>query len=121
MKYALLIYSAEDAGPQSEEEMMEEMPQWFAFTEELSHAEKNLGGEALLPAATATSVKVRDGKRVTTDGPFAETKEVLGGFYIIEAADLDEALGWAEKIPAAPYGSVEVRPVMEIPGDDSGY
>ena len=121
MKYAILIYSSEDAGPQTEEEMMAEMPQWFAFTEELNQAGKNLGGEALLPAATATTVQVRDGKRMTTDGPFAETKEVLGGFYIIDAADLDEALDWAEKIPASPYGSVEVRPVMEIPGDDSGY
>lgn len=117
MKYALLLYSSEDAGPQSEEEMMEEMPQWFAFTEELDQAGANLGGEALLPAATATTVTVRDGQRMTTDGPFAETKEVLGGFYIIEAADLDAALAWAEKIPSAPYGSVEVRPVMEIPGE----
>ncbi len=116
MKYALLIYSSEAAGPQTEEEMMAEMPQWFAYTEELDSAGKNLGGEALLPAATATTVQVRDGKRITTDGPFAETKEVLGGFYIIEAADLDEALTWAEKIPASPYGSIEVRPVMEIPG-----
>lgn len=117
MKYALLIYSSEAAGPQSEEEMMAEMPSWFAYTEELNQANANLGGEALLPAATATTVKVRDGKRVTTDGPFAETKEVLGGFYIVEAADLDAALAWAEKIPAAPYGSIEVRPVMELPGE----
>ena len=95
--------------------MMAEMPSWFAFTEELNQAGSNLAGEALLPAATATTVKVRDGKRITTDGPFAETKEVLGGFYIIEADDIDAALAWAEKIPSAPYGSVEVRPVMEIP------
>lgn len=115
MKYALLIYSSEDAGPQGEQEMMEEMPQWFAFTEELSQAGANLGGEALLPAATATTVQVRDGQRITTDGPFAETKEVLGGFYIIEADNVDDALAWAEKIPASPYGSIEVRPVMEIP------
>lgn len=115
MKYAILIYSSEQAGPQSEEEMMAEMPEWFAFTEELNQAGKNLGGEALLPAATATTVQIRDGQRITSDGPFAETKEVLGGFYIVEAADLDEAIDWAAKIPAAPYGSVEVRPVMEIP------
>jgi len=94
---------------------MAEMPSWFGFTEELNQAGANLAGEALLPAATATTLPVRDGKRVTTDGPFAETKEVLGGFYIIEAEDLDAALDWAEKIPASPYGSIEVRPVMEIP------
>ncbi len=115
MKYALLLYSSEAAGPQTEEEMMAEMPEWFGFTEELDQAGANLGGEALLPAATATTVQVRDGNRVTTDGPFAETKEVLGGFYIIEAEDLDAAMAWAEKVPCAPYGSVEIRPVMEIP------
>ena len=63
----------------------------------------------------ATTVQVRDGERITTDGPFAETKEVLGGFYIIEAENLDEAMAWAEKVPSAPYGSVEIRPIMEIP------
>lgn len=115
MKYALLLYSAEDAGPQGEQEMMEEMPKWFAFTEELNQAGKNLGGEALLPSAMATTVQVRDSQTMTTDGPFAETKEVLGGFYIIEADNLDDAIAWAEKIPSAPYGSVEIRPVMEIP------
>jgi len=115
MKYALLIYSSEDVGPQTEEQMMTEMPKWFEFTEELNQAGVNLGGEALLPAATATTVQVRDGGRITTDGPFAETKEILGGFYIVEAPDLDAALAWAEKIPAAPYGSIEVRPIMEIP------
>ena len=115
MKYALLIYGAPDAGPQTEEEVMAEMPQWFAYTEELNQAGANLGGEALQMPDTATTVRVRDGERITTDGPFAETKEILGGFYLIDAADLDEALGWAEKIPSAPYGSVEVRPIMEIP------
>ena len=115
MKNALLLYSAEDAGPQGEQEMMEEMPKWFSYTEELDQAGANLGGEALLPAAMATTLQVRDGQRMTTDGPFAETKEVLGGFYIIEAPDLDAALAWAEKVPSAPYGSVEVRPVMAIP------
>lgn len=115
MRYALLIYSAEDAGPQTEEEMMAEMPSWFAYTEELNQAGANLGGEALQPSMTATTVQVRNGERVTTDGPFAETKEVLGGFYLVEAENLDAAIAWAEKIPASPYGSIEVRPVMEIP------
>jgi len=115
MKYALLIYSAPDAGPQTEEAMMAEMPQWFAVTEEMNQAGVNLGGEALQMPDTATTVRVRDGQRMTTDGPFAETKEILGGFYIIEADDLDAAMAWAEKIPSVPYGSVEIRPVMEIP------
>jgi len=115
MKYALLLYSAPDAGPQGEEAMTEEMPKWFSYTTELDQAGAHLGGEALLPPEMATTLRVRDGERLTTDGPFAETKEILGGFYLIEAADLDEALAWAEKVPSAPYGSVEVRPIMEIP------
>ena len=115
MKYALLIYSAEDAGPQTPEDQMAEMPQWFAYTEELASAGAHLGGEALQGSDTATTVQVRNGERITTDGPFAETKEILGGFYLIEADNLDAALEWASKIPSAPYGSVEVRPIMEIP------
>jgi hypothetical protein len=115
MKYALLLYSSEAAGPQTEEEQMAEMPAWFSYTEELNQAGLNLGGEALLPVATATTVRVRDGKHSATDGPFAETKEVLGGFYLIEAENLDAAIEWAAKVPCAPYGSVEIRPIMEIP------
>lgn len=117
MKYALLLY--DDPANTNEfgtPEMDAEMQEWFAFTEELSTAGKNLGGEALNPVETATTVRVRDGKTVTADGPFAETKETLGGFYLIEAADLDEAIAWAAKIPSAPTGSVEIRPIMEIPG-----
>ena len=115
MQYALLIYSAIDAGPQTEDEQMAEMPQWFAYTEELAQSGAHLGGEALQLPDTATTVRVRNGERITTDGPFAETKEILGGFYLIDAPDLDAALDWAAKIPAAPYGSIEVRPVMAIP------
>lgn len=115
MKYALFLYddpaNAHDFGTP---EMDAEMQQWFAFTEELTHAGKNLGGEALNPVETATTVRVRNGKTVTADGPFAETKETLGGFYIIEAENLDEAIGWAAKIPSAPTGSVEIRPIMEF-------
>jgi len=72
------------------------------------------GGEALAPTATATTVRVRDGRTISTDGPFAETKEVLGGFYLVEAADLDEAIGYAAMIPGAKHGSVEVRPVWDF-------
>ena len=117
MKYALLLYDAEDSGPEfGTPEMDAEMQQWFDYTEALESAGKHLGGEALNPTATATTVQVRDGKTITSDGPFAETKETLGGFYLIEAANLDEAIEWAAKIPSAPRGSVEIRPIMEIPG-----
>ncbi len=70
------------------------------------------GGDALEPVSTATSVRVRNGKTVTTDGPFAETKEQLGGFYIVDAENLDEAIEWAAKIPTAEFGTIEVRPLM---------
>ncbi len=73
-----------------------------------------IAGEALKPTSTATTVRVRGGKRVTTDGPYAETKEQLGGFYVLECKDLDDALGWAAKIPSVTYASVEVRPILEI-------
>ena len=116
MQYMLLIYSALDAGPQTDEEQAAEMPAWFAFTEELVQAGAMVGGEALQLPETATTVQVRDGARITTDGPFAETKEILGGYYIIDVENLDQAIEWAEKIPAAPYGSIEVRPVMDTSG-----
>jgi hypothetical protein len=81
------------------------------------HAKKQyLGAAPLQPVATATSVRVRDGKRLITDGPFAETREQLGGFFLIEAADLDEAIGIAARIPGARKGTVEVRPVLDLPG-----
>lgn len=115
MRYLLLLYSAPDAGPQSEEEMAEEMPKWFAYTDELAQAGVMLGGEALQMPDTATTLQVRDGGRITTDGPFAETKEILGGFYMIDVPDLDAAMEWAEKVPSAPYGKVEIRPIMELP------
>lgn len=111
MQYLLLLYSAPDAGPQSEEEM----PKWFAYTDELAQAGVLLGGEALQMPDTATTLQVRDGGRITTDGPFAETKEILGGFYMIDVPDLDAAMAWAEKVPSATYGKVEIRPIMEIP------
>ena len=117
MKYALFLYDSPTDGPApGTPEMDAEMQQWFDYTDELQTAGKYLGGEALLPTETATTVRVRDGKTITVDGPFAETKESLGGFYLIEAADLDEAIAWAAKIPSAPHGSVEIRPIMDIPG-----
>jgi len=114
MQYALLIYSAEDAGPQEPAEFEAEMQGYFTFNEEAG--ERILGGEPLEAVATATTVRVRDGESLVTDGPFAETKEVLGGFYLLDCENIDEALMWAAKIPAAKHGSIEVRPVMPIPG-----
>jgi len=84
------------------------------FSEETKKAGKLIAGDALQATTTATTVRVRDGKRLTTDGPFAETKEQLGGYYIVEAKDLDEALAIAAKIPSARFGSIEVRPVMKF-------
>ena len=108
MQYLLLIYDNEKRwqGGYSPEEMSE----YSAYGKEFAGAIR--GGNALLPTATAKTVRVREGKRAVTDGPFAETKEQLAGFYLMEAATLDEALLMAEKIPGAKYGSIEVRPIM---------
>ena len=116
MKYMLLLYSAEDAGPQpGTPEQAAEMQEWFAYTQALETSGAFVGGEPLQGSETATTVRLRDGERVVTDRPFAETKEILGGYYLIDVDDLDAALAWAAKVPCAPYGSVEVRPLMEIP------
>jgi hypothetical protein len=110
-QYMLLIYSPTEGGP-SPEEAQAELPRWFEYTQQLQESGAMVAGDALESVTTATTVRVRDGERLTTDGPFAETKEVLGGYYIIDVADLDAALSWAERIPSVGYGSVEVRPVM---------
>jgi len=116
MQYLLLIYGDESGrDPATEEERSAELVRWRLVTEEMKAAGVLLGGEALMPVATATTVRVRDGQALTTDGPFAETKEQLGGFYFLECADADEALAWARKLPNVSYGSVEVRPVMHFP------
>jgi hypothetical protein len=115
MQYVLLIYSDETGIDQvSEAEWAETMAAYNAFTAEADQAGVRKGGEALQPTRTATTVRVRDGKILTTDGPFAETKEALGGYYLIEAPNLDEAIRWAAKIPGAHFGSIEVRPVIEF-------
>ena len=113
MQYLCLIYESESAfmsRPQEEQESI--MGEYFAFTDGVREGGKLVGGEALMPIETATTVRVRDGKTVTTDGPFAETKEQLGGYYLLECEDLDEAISLASKIPSARWGSVEVRPIM---------
>ena len=116
MKYMLMIYENEQAwAGLSEAEAGAIFGEYMRFTEDLRVAGKLLGGEPLQPTSTASTVRVRDGKTSVTDGPFAETKEQLGGFYLVEASDLDDALAIAGRIPGARFGSVEVRPVMALP------
>jgi hypothetical protein len=115
MQYMLLIHSNEATDPKpGTPEMEAHMHAYFAFTEKAQAAGKMVAGDALLPVATATTVRVRDGETHTTDGPFAETKEQLGGYYILECEDLDEAIRYAAEIPSATMGSIEVRPVMKF-------
>ncbi len=114
MQYALLIYTAEPTQEPSADAMAEEMAEYNAFGQHVTDRGAMRGGEALEPTATATTVRVIDGRTVTTDGPFAETKEALGGFYLVEAADLDEAIGYAAMIPGARHGCIEVRPVVDF-------
>jgi hypothetical protein len=115
MKYMLLLYRAPDAGPaQDSPEAEAQMGRWFAVTEEMGQAGVLLGGDALQPVSTATTLRERGGDVVLTDGPFAETKELLVGYYLVDVPDFDEAAKWAAKMPLAPYGSVEIRPVMEL-------
>lgn len=115
MQYICLIYSAETAGPAPD------TPEWdthfqgyMDFTKGIRENGTFVAGEPLEKVSTATTVRVRDGKTETTDGPFAETKEQLGGFYIIDCDNIDEAIETAAKIPSAAFGSIEVRPVMSI-------
>jgi hypothetical protein len=106
MKYLLLIYT----DPTIED--VADMDTWTAYTEALGQSGALLGGDGLQGPETATTVRVRDGGTLHTDGPFAETKEVLGGYYAIDVPSIDEAIAWASKMPNVAYGSVEVRPVM---------
>ena len=111
-QYMLLICNpAEGLTP---EEAQAEHPKWVDYTQALSEAGAYVSGEALQPVAAATTVRVRGDERLVSDGPFAETKEALAGYYVIEVADLDEALDWAARIPSVTRGSVEVRPVMAV-------
>lgn len=113
MKYLCLIYTNEsEMSVKLDGEMREMMDDYAVFTKDLIGSGKYVAGEALKPTATATTVRVREGKVLTTDGPFAETKEQLGGFYLIDAADLNDAIQIASRIPGARMGSVEVRPVV---------
>jgi hypothetical protein len=114
MKYMLLVYMAEDA--MSEAERQDCFAKSAQLTQELHASGQYLDASPLHPVSTATSVRVRDGKPLVTDGPFAETREQLGGFYLIDAKDLDEAIRIALRIPPVKLGTIEIRPVREIPG-----
>ncbi|GAB3998946.1 YciI family protein [Glycomyces albus] len=108
MRYMLLLCDEETATPPSEAEMAE----WYAYDTAIREAGIFVSSEALQPSGTATTVRHKGQERIITDGPFAETQEVLGGFYVVDVPDLDVALDWAAKSPSAKHGSVEVRPVM---------
>jgi hypothetical protein len=113
MQYLLLIYDAEKTwATMSEAERNKMFAEYGAFTGDIKASGHYRGGDALQPTHTATTVRVRDGKTSTTDGPFAETREQLGGYYLVEAKDLDEATRIAARIPSAKIGSIEVRPIM---------
>jgi hypothetical protein len=114
MEYACLIYTPTDAPQPSREQFNAMLAEYGAYTEATKKAGIWRLGQPLQPPTTATTVRMRSGNRLTTDGPFAETKEWLAGLYIFECASLDEALDWAAKCPGAKYGSIEVRPLMEI-------
>jgi hypothetical protein len=114
MKYMLLIYLDEQALDEAEREQC--YGEATQLAQQLDASGRYLAAAPLHPTATATSVRVRDGKRHVTDGPFAETREQLGGYFLIDARDLDEAIGIAARIPVARFGTIEVRPVIEIDG-----
>jgi hypothetical protein len=114
MKYMLLVYLDEQAMTDAEREHC--YVKSAQLTQDLNSSGQYVDASPLHPVATATSVRVREGKRLITDGPFAETREQLGGYYVIEASDLDEAIGIAERVPPAQFGTVEIRPVLEIDG-----
>lgn len=122
MRYAILIYDTQSASPSAEppppEVWQQVMDEYNAYTTMLRDSGAFQAGEALQPVPTATTIRQQDGRTVTTDGPFAETKEALGGFYIVEAKDLDEALALGAACPGIRYGAaIEVRPVVDFPAD----
>ena len=117
MQYLLLIYGDERRWHSvSDEERGPIMQKWFAYTEELREAGVLVAGDALQPTTTATTVQFRDSETLTTDGPFAETKEQLGGYYLVDVESADEAIEWASKMPVR-EGKVEVRPTVQLPAE----
>jgi hypothetical protein len=117
MQYLLTIYFDESAmGAATPEQALAMTEAYEAFTAEVTEAGAYVGGNGLQSTSTATTVRVRDGEPLLTDGPFAETREQLAGYYLLECADLDEAVRWAAKIPSATHGSIEVRPIIDYEG-----
>jgi len=114
MRYLALIYTPEPTAPPSDAETQQMMEEYGTYTEMIRQRGVYLGGEALHPSSTATTLRVRDGKLTTTDGPFVESKEQLGGYYVLQCSDLDQAVEVAGKIPGARYGTIEVRPIMDM-------
>ena len=110
MQYLLLLYGDENGNPGGDAEQ-DVLRRYGAFTQEVRESGKLLAADRLQPTSTATTVRIRNGETLVTDGPFAETKEQLGGFYLLECENLDEAIAHAQKIPAAEFGSIEVRPI----------
>jgi hypothetical protein len=110
-QYALLMYNPVDGYNPSPEEIAEQHPRWAKYAQDLKDAGLYVSSQGLQGGEVATTVRVRDGETHVTDGPYAETKELLAGFWLIEAADLDAALEWAARMPNSTYGAVEVRPV----------
>jgi hypothetical protein len=124
VRYAILIYDGDTANPSptppDPEVWGQVMAEYNAYTQMLRDNGHYAGGEALQPVTTATTVRVKDGQTLTTDGPYAETKEALGGFYLVDAKDLDEALRLAAACPGAKWGSIEVRPIIDFSAGDIG-
>jgi hypothetical protein len=119
MRYLLLIYNTEPAEQVPADVMATETEAYNAFTSSIREKGILEAGEALQPTATATTVRVENGRTVTTDGPFAETKEQLGGFYLVQCRDIDEAIELAARIPGATHGSIEIRPIWDLPSGSS--
>ena len=119
MRYLLLIYNTEPTEAVPEELMASEQDAYNAFTAAIRETGQFEAGEALQPTSTATTVRVENGRTITTDGPFAETKEQLGGFYLVDCRDIDEAIELAARIPGSTHGSIEIRPIWDLPSGSS--
>jgi hypothetical protein len=115
MQYLVLIYSEETSAPPDAERVGGVMVEYDSYSKMLRERGAFVAGDALWPTSSATTIRVRDGQTLTTDGPFAETKEQLGGYYLVDVDSEDEALEWAAKIPSARWGKIEVRPVVVFP------
>lgn len=113
MKYILLMYAAEGAGPSTPEELQAVGPAFQNLLKEASAAGVLLGQNGVAPGSSATTLRIRDGKQLITDGPFAETHEQMGGYFLLDCKNLDDAIQWAAKIPTAQYGSIEIRPLWQ--------